>query len=120
MDLLFPRRDTKDLPSINASHNHGNIPSAITIPMPSLDAPRKRSLLETRAHDITDDYGTDTVNGNTRHLPSINASHNHGNIPSAITIPMPSRPGDIPGIMEYSGIDKGMTRYQRESFRNYS
>jgi len=21
------------------------------------------------------------------------------------------RPGDIPGIMEYSGIDKGITRY---------
>jgi hypothetical protein len=31
-----------------------------------------------------------------------------------------ARPGDIPGIMEYSGIDKGMTRYQRESFRNHS
>jgi len=22
-----------------------------------------------------------------------------------------ARPGDIPGIMEYSGIDKGMIRY---------
>jgi hypothetical protein len=30
------------------------------------------------------------------------------------------RLGKILGIMEYSGIDTGMARYQRDPFRNYS